>query len=98
MARHMLVLLVWLALAGCGGRSLPVSDGAVGPAPDTADAACAVPPGYCEYNALKDPCPTGEGCAGCYACKGKAYWRCGCSEIVPCPFCSLCIGKCMPKT
>jgi hypothetical protein len=56
---------------------------------------CELPAGYCRPGA--NTCPPGLFCKGCYACKGKAYWECGCADIVPCPICSLCIGKCEPK-
>jgi hypothetical protein len=100
------VIVMVVALAACGGRTLPTSsDGAVAsdtridharPSTDGARRdACVMPKGYCTMGGSE--CGTGEVCDGCYACKGMAYYTCGCSEIVDCPVCSSCIGKCVPS-
>jgi len=100
------LLVAVMVIAGCGGRPLPQGDGSLPdhspqqvyttnpPAPDAAPQrdACELPAGYCR--AGHNECLPGYSCKGCYACKGKAYWTCGCAEIVPCPVCSSCIGKC----
>jgi hypothetical protein len=57
------------------------------------DITCSLPPGFCHWG--KNECPAGYSCEGCYACKGMAYWTCGCSEIVECMVCSECVGKCV---
>jgi hypothetical protein len=107
MQRGAAAVLIAALASACGGRTLPVSDGAVpGEAPVAADHgrpstdlsrrdACVLPRGYCTPGGAE--CSTGETCEGCYACKDKAYYQCGC-EIVDCPVCSSCIGRCVAGT
>jgi hypothetical protein len=97
-------VLVALGLAACGSRSLNISDGSRPTLDATVDGVkkrdaaplrkdgCVLPQGYCYES--KD-CPSGLDCRPGYACKGLAYYQCGCSEIVPCDICSEVIGKCV---
>lgn len=101
-------LLVLLAVASCERRPVALTDGGLPDGhPGTGDSfippdgpalladGCGLPSGYCHPGA--DDCPAGLTCQGCYACKGLAYYTCGCTEIVDCPYCSSCIGRCLPK-
>jgi len=97
-----MLICLTLPLASCGSRSVSTLDGPASAdstttAPDrslVAADACLLPSGYCELGS--NTCPKGFACQGCYACKGLAYYRCGCQEIVSCAVCSSCIGRCLP--